>query len=134
LEGKDKGLMEKLMNEVKYYLPFPYKTSFPTLPEVRGKMFLGEYKNTYRLRQHRNDREKAFIEKYSDRITQVHSSLNFSGMLGASYGVNGSNYIFFTDSKIELLYQLSFDERPLGIYLKRQCTLWEKIKDMVKNI
>jgi hypothetical protein len=122
------------MNEVKYYLPFPYKTSYAMLEEVREKMFLGEYKNTYRLSHHRNDRENAFIEKYSSRITRVHSSLNFSKLYGASGGVSGSNYIFFTDSKIELLYQLSFDERPQVIYLRRQCTLWEKIKDMVKNI
>tara|TARA_R110000850_G_scaffold15328_3_gene47967 strand:- start:2290 stop:2658 length:369 start_codon:yes stop_codon:yes gene_type:complete len=122
------------MNEVKYYLPLPYKMPYATSQEIRGKMFLGEKKATYRLGQRRTDREKDFIEKYSDRITRVHSSINFSGMLGAAYGVNGSNYIFFTDSKIELLYQLSFDERPEVIYLRRQCTLWEKIKDMVKNI
>lgn len=123
------------MNEVKYYLPFPYKTQYATRPELRSKMFLGEKKNTYILGSiDRGDREKDFIEKYSDRIVRVQSPLNFGPVLGDSFEDSRNKYIFFTDSKIELLYQLSFGNGPQVINLQRQCTLWEKIKDMVKNI
>ena len=123
------------MNEVKYYLPFPYKLPDATLPELRGKMFLGEKKATYILCSiDRGDREKDFIEKYSDRIVRVQSS-NFVGVPPPkAFEKSRNKYIFFTDSKIELLYQLSFGNGPQVINLQRQCTLWEKIKDMVKNI
>ena len=127
--------MEKLMNEVKYYLPLPLTPELQ-LPVVRGERWIKEKKNIYALGGiDRWNRENEFLEKYSDRIVHVHRSLWFREFeYPVEYELQQHRHIFFTDSKIELLYQLTFGKGLTVVKLQRRCTLWEKIKDLVKNI